>query len=186
MTGEGRPRNGFVDRFDDVNRKANGAMAVAGAVALLGIMVVTVGNMALRTLGAPFAGAFEVVGWLAAICNGLAVGYTQTKDGHVSIDVLTRLMAPRVQAVLRSVIAAVAAVLFAVVTWQMLGYGLRLRAVGTVSDVMRVTYYPFPLLVSLGFAGLTVALVANLLRDLRDVPRLPGRRDGGDSGESSQ
>lgn len=162
-------RGGVVGSVDRLSRGVNGTFAVFAAVPLLGIMLLTVANLLLRMAGAPIAGAFELVGWLAALANGLAVGYTQTKGGHVNIDVLTRLLPRRAESVLAVVITAVSAAFFTVVTWRLVSHAFGLRDVGSVSDVLRIPYYPFTLIVAVGFAGLVLALLADLAREGRKV-----------------
>ena len=75
-----------------VNRGVNGVLAALASISLLAMMLLIVGNMFRRTVAAPFPGAFEVVGWLAAITAALALGYTQLHKGHVDIDIVTRLL----------------------------------------------------------------------------------------------
>ncbi|QBI20403.1 TRAP transporter small permease [Egibacter rhizosphaerae] len=180
MSSEAAARGGLDERVDRVSRRANGALATLAAIAVLSIMLLTVVNMVLRFAGAPIAGSFELVGWLAALTNGLAVGYTQTRRGHVDIDVLTRLMPLRIQAVLRAVMTGVATGFFVIVTWQLVEHGLHLRDVGSLSDVLRVPFYPFTFAVAVGFAGFVLALFADLLRHGREamVPRREGDRTG--------
>ena len=164
------------DPVHAVNRGVNGVLAGLASVSLLSMMVLIVGNMFMRTFAAPFPGAFEVVGWLAAITSALALGYTQLHKGHVDIDVLTRLMPSRVQNILQLLVTLLSAAFFLLVAWRLYGMAGRLQAVGTLSESLRVPYFPFVYVVALGMLGLAVALVADAINNGRTlVADLSGR-----------
>lgn len=171
--------DGARDPVDAVNRGVNGVLAGLAGVALFVTMVVIVGNMVLRAVATPFPGAFEVVGWLAAITSGLAVGYTQLHRGHVDIDILTRALPFRVQAGLQAAVTLVSAGFFLLLAWRLTEMAARLRDVGTVSESLRVPFHHFVYALALGMVGLTVALLADLVHSARAARRGRPHDDGG-------
>ncbi len=130
-------------------------------------MVVPVVNMALRAFGAPFPGAIEIVAWLAALTSGLALGYTQVHRGHVAIALLVERWPKRVQAALEAVISLLAMFLFAVVSYRLMVYAARLAEVGSLSETMKLPYYPFVYALAIGFVSLTLALLFDVWRSVR-------------------
>ncbi len=163
--------------------RALGCVAGAGLVAM---MVATVADMVLRSLGRPLAGSYEVIGWLAAMCTALALGYTQHHRGHVSIDLFVVRLAARPRALIQGLMTLLGTGLFAVVAWRVFKYAGTLREVGSLSETLRVIVYPWVYVVALGCAGLALALLADfwesLLRAFRGRDAVTGaaplRRDG--------
>lgn len=135
--------------------------AVAG-VTLLAMVAVTVLNIALRAVATPLYGTFEVVGWLAAVVGSLALGAAQRDRAHVTIDLVMSRVSVRMQLVVGAVVTLVSAALFALLAQQMWLYGMNFREVGARSDTLRLEYWPVPLVVAVGAAGLVLALVADL------------------------
>ena len=156
----------LLDRF---NLLFNRGLSIVSGVSLVAMVVVTVGEMVLRMFGHPMAGTVETIGWLAAITTAFALGYTQIYQGHVSIDLLTGRLSSRSQAVLGMLVNLVSAVLFVVMTWKIFEYAGVLRETGSRSETMKVIVYPWVYLVSLGCAGLALALLVGFLKSCREV-----------------
>lgn len=152
---------GILDRFNSILNK--GLAFVAGS-SLVAMVLVTVGEMVFRMFGRPMAGTVEIIGWLAAVTTAFALGYTQIHQGHVSIDLLTRRLGRLLQLVASMVVYLISTALFFVVTWNVFGYASVLWETGSLSETMKVIVYPWVYLVSLGCAGLTLALLVDFLK----------------------
>ncbi len=151
------------------NEVVNNWLAWVAVAALVAAMLITVGNMFMRAFYDPFDGAFEVVGWLTAVTTAFALGYTQLKKGHISIDLLFSRMKPRTRSLVDVVGAAAGMVIFALLSWQMFLYGAHLEAIGSTSETLRIGYYPFVYAVALGCGGLVLALLVDVSKRLSDL-----------------
>ena len=60
---------------------------MAGAF-LLGMVLLTCANILCRIFWVPIRGTFELMGFSGAVVTAFALGYTQMKKGHISVDVL--------------------------------------------------------------------------------------------------
>jgi TRAP-type C4-dicarboxylate transport system permease small subunit len=158
---------GAIDRFITV------LAGIAGAAVLV-MLVVTVGNIALRLVGEPYNGTFEVVGMLSVVVNGLALAEAQRHKAHIAIDLLVGKAPVRAQLVIGAVITVVSGVMFFLLAQNLVGYGLNLRDAGSVTESLRLPYWPLALVLALGVCGLVLALLNDLVqigRNLRsDVP----------------
>ena len=54
-------------------------------------------------------------------------------------------------------------VFFSLVAWQSFSRGMRIQSSGEVSETLKVIYYPFIYIVSIGFAALVLNLFVDLL-----------------------
>jgi len=150
--------------LERLSRLVNGALAVAGGLTLVGMMVLTVADMVLRVFGHPLAGTYEIIGWLAAAAMALALGYTQVHRGHVAITLVVDRLGPRSRSVIACLTDMISLLLFAAVAWQVARYGDVLRESGSLSETLKVIVYPWVFIVAVGAAGITLALLIDVIR----------------------
>ena len=145
------------------------ALSGVAAAAVLMMLVVTVGNIVLRLLGQPFSGTFEVVGMLSVIVNGLALAEAQRRKSHIAIDLIIGRAPIRAQLWAGAIVTVVSAVMFALLAQQLVSYGMNLRDAGSVSESLRLPYWPLALVLALGVCGLLLALLSDLGQIARNL-----------------
>ncbi|MEL7564197.1 MAG: TRAP transporter small permease [Dehalobacterium sp.] len=156
----------FVQYLDRASVYLNQFLALLAGCGLLLMVAVIVSNGVLRVVYKPFSGTTEVVGWLCALSSAFGLGYTQIHRGYVEIDVLVQHFPRGVQHVLKIIILIVCTTFFAIVSWQIALYGMNVARNGNLSETMGITFYPLIILVSLGFASLTLTLFVDSLKQL--------------------
>jgi TRAP-type C4-dicarboxylate transport system permease small subunit len=165
--------------LEKFNRWLNGGLAWVAGLALIAMMLFTVGDMVLRGLGRPVAGSYEIIGWLSAGAMALALGYTQLHRGHVAIDLLTTRLGGRSRAAIELVTTLLALLLFAAVAWYLARYGRVLHQTGSLSETLKAIVYPWVYVVAAGAAGLALALLVDFLKSamrLKATLAAPARR----------
>jgi len=158
-----------VDLLNRISALLNKGLAFVAGCCLIAMMLVTVGEMVFRMFGNPMAGTVETIGWLAAVTTAFALGYTQIHQGHVSIDLFTNRLNPRLRAVINILVYLASTALFMVVTWNIFRHAGVLKQSGSLSETMKVIVYPWVYLVSLGCAGLTLALLVDFAKSCVSV-----------------
>ena len=158
-----------MDVLDRISALLNKGLAFVAGCCLIAMMLVTVGEMVSRMFGNPMAGTVETIGWLAAVTTAFALGYTQIHQGHVSIDLFTNRLNPRLRAVINILVYLTSTALFMVVTWNIFHHAGVLKQSGSLSETMKVIVYPWVYLVSLGCAGLTLALLVDFAKSCVSV-----------------
>jgi TRAP-type C4-dicarboxylate transport system permease small subunit len=142
-------------------------MHFLGGVSLVFLMTLTLVDVGLRAMGKPLLGTYELVGYAGGIAIGLAMPVTSWRRGHVYVDTfLTRLPVPA-QMTIHIVTRLVGAALFAVLAWNLLRFGLDLRASGEVSLTLELKYYP----VAFGLAAACAVQGVVLLCQVEQVRR---------------
>ena len=136
---------------------------IAGGVSLLALTLLATMNVALRIFQVPVSGTYEVVSFLGAIVTAGALGYTQKRKDHIVVDILSEKFPAPVKRVLDRVSYALILVFFSIVSWQTFVYGKRLLLTGEMSETLKIPYYPFVFLVSLGFAVLALTIFLDLI-----------------------
>jgi TRAP-type C4-dicarboxylate transport system permease small subunit len=80
-----------------------------------------------------FAGAYELTGLLGVVILSFGIPFVQSLHGHLEIDFVERRLPKPVREGLAVFVALLGSVLFAVISWQMFGYGYTLQTRGVVS-----------------------------------------------------
>ncbi|OUZ12194.1 hypothetical protein BHE97_03130 [Aeromicrobium sp. PE09-221] len=142
----------------------NTGMVRVASVCLVLVMLALIANIVMRVAGSPLNGTFEVVAMLAAVVFGLSLGDAQNHGAHVSIDLLVRHWPRRIRIVVASVVTIVSIALFVQVITSLVVYGQVMRAQGSATESLGIPFWPAVYVVVVGFAGLVLALVADLAR----------------------
>jgi TRAP-type C4-dicarboxylate transport system permease small subunit len=156
-----------VSGFERASLRVNSALAGAAGIALAALMAFTALDVVMRALGRPIAGSVEIIGWLAAASMALVLGDVQVNRGHVAVTLLAERMSGRKLALLDSVNSFVALLLFGTASVVLMRYGITLHSTGSLSETLKVVVYPWVYLVAVGFAGLTLVLLLDLVRSVQ-------------------
>jgi TRAP-type C4-dicarboxylate transport system permease small subunit len=113
-----------------------------GGVSLVFLMLLTVADVVLRACGRPIPGTYELVGFAGALAIGCALPFTSWIGGHVHVDSLICLLPRPGQAILQAVTRLLAMGLFGMLGWNLIRFGLDLRASGEVSPTLELRFYP--------------------------------------------
>ncbi len=144
-------------------------------VVLLLLMFLTVGDVVGRYLVGfipgvgPVPGSFELTEFMLAVIVLTAIGHTQMKDGHISIDLIVAKFSPRVRAIIDTVINFLSLGMFAMVTWQTIKYAQLLLESHDVSGVLRLPVYPFLIVAAIGCFMFCLAMLLSLFQSLKEA-----------------
>jgi len=150
----------------DIERIASGLRRIlmaAGGAALIALVLLATGNVALRVVRVPLGGAYEVVAFLGAIVIAGALGHTQKRKDHIVVDILSGKFPPGVKRVLDGIGYAVSAVLFGTVTWRVFALALTIQRSGELSETLKLPFHPFVYAVAAGFAVFVLTLLLDLV-----------------------
>lgn len=135
----------------------------AGGAALIALVLLATGNVALRIFRVPLGGAYEVVAFLGAIVIAGALGHTQKRKDHIVVEILSERFPPGVKRVLDGIGYAVSAVLFGIVTWRVFALALTIQRSGELSETLKLPFHPFVYAVAAGFAVFVLTLLLDLV-----------------------
>jgi TRAP-type C4-dicarboxylate transport system permease small subunit len=150
--------SGAVTRFEEIT--------LAGGI--LGIAMLTIGNVLARSAGKSLYFAEEVSQFLIVMVTFLGLGYAAGKGRHIRMTAFYDQFPDRWRKVVMLLISSTTALLLFFLAYLALDYALgTVRALGSVSPVLRVPRWLVYLAAPLGFAlaGIQylLAFVKNLL-----------------------
>lgn len=142
----------------------NRSLSWIGGVFLVGMIVLTCGNIVFRLVWVPIRGTFELMGYFGAIVTAFALGYTQMKRGHIAVDVLVNTFSDKRRKVVDTINYTVCFLFFGVAAWQIALKATTLMNTGEITETLRIIYYPFTYGVALGCAVLSLVLFTDLIK----------------------
>jgi TRAP-type C4-dicarboxylate transport system permease small subunit len=154
----------FLDR---VSRFLNRTLLWVAGFFMVAMVLVTCSDIFLRVVWVPIRGSVELVAYFSAVVTAFALGYTQMRRGHISVDVVVSLFPSRLKRFLTSLNSTICMVFFAVVAWRIAKWSTTIWQTGEVSETLRIIFYPFSYGVALGCAVLSLVFLADLVRSFR-------------------
>jgi len=150
--------------LEKINRILNLVFVWIAGICLAAMISVTCANITTRIVWIPIKGTFELMGFLGAIVTSFALGYTQMKKGHTSVDIVVNRFSKRTQKILNGVNFVICAAFFAIAGWQISKYATTLWKTGEITETLRIIYYPFTYGVALGCFLLAFAMLVEFIK----------------------
>ena len=138
-----------------------------GGISLSFMMFLTVVDVIMRSFRRPIVGTYEIVAFSAAIAIGFSLPLTSWMKGHVSVDMLTGKLSPRTRGILNVATRCIVLVVFFLIGWRLIRYGLNLHRVKEVSMTLQMPFYPVAF--GLGVCAFTQCLV--MIGDIIKIAR---------------
>jgi TRAP-type C4-dicarboxylate transport system permease small subunit len=158
-----------MNNFEKISDFLNKILVFVGSVAVLLLMAIATTNAFLRIpfIKSTWRGAYETVGFLGAIVIAFALGYTQKRKDHIVVDILTEKFPKRVNRVLDGVNYFITTIFFAIVSWQVFVWGMKISRSGEVSETLKIVFHPFIYSISFGFAVFSLTLIIDFLKNFK-------------------
>jgi TRAP-type C4-dicarboxylate transport system permease small subunit len=142
-------------------------VAAAGIVAL---MALTFTDVFLRYFfRSPVRGTYEVSGLIGLVIISFALGQTQIRKSHISVDFLTLLLPRKVRTVLASLVWLISLCLSLFISWRSGVYAFSLYQVGETTQTEKISLAPFEYIVAAGFGVLCLVFLVDLINSLSEL-----------------
>ncbi len=150
------PAGRFVGRVSYV-------LAIGAAIVLALMMYITFIDVTGRfVLNRPITGSVEIILLLMGLLVFLGIGLTTFEEGHIRVDVLTRIMPRRLQALVNIVVHCLSLTIAALMCWQLLVVALDQTRELNETQVLGLPVW----IVALVMAACSFTMVAGLLLHL--------------------
>jgi TRAP-type C4-dicarboxylate transport system permease small subunit len=136
---------------------------MVAAIAIVAMMSLTCADVVLRLFRKPVPGTYEIVSFLGAVAVSFAIAHTSAEKGHVAVNLIVRILPKRVQGIIESIVSISGIILFALIAWQSVLYGMDCQRTGEVSLTLQLPFYPVIYGVALGAAAVCLVLLVDLV-----------------------
>jgi len=149
-------------------------ISVAG-VAILAITVLGAADvMSTALLGQPIAGVYESTQTLMVLVVFLSLGFLQTSNGNIAVDILTSRFSRKARAVQFAAAELLGFVFFALLAWQGWIFAVDSFNINEYSaGLVRFPLYPAKFALAIGAAMTAISCVARVLRLPQELDRRP-------------
>ncbi len=154
---------GFLDRVEGLSRYAN----VLGGITLMGVMLLTLADVALRLFRRPIPGAYELVCFLGAFVFAFALPYTSWRRQQIFVDFFINNLSRRARAAIHVVTRCLVAFLFVWLTWNLMSYGADLLRSGELTITLHLPLFPVPYIVGICSALQCLVVFCDLIKIFR-------------------
>ena len=148
--------------LEKISKLMNHAFIFVAGSFLVAMILITCANIFSRLVWVPVKGAFELMGFFGAVVTAFALGYTQAKKAHISVDILVNRFPKRVQKCINGINYVVCMLFFILAGWQISKLADTLRTSGEVTETLRIIYDPFTYGVAVGCLLLSLVLLVEL------------------------
>ncbi len=152
--------------LERITKFLNQVLLVLAGVFLVAMVSLTCADIISRLLWVPILGSVELVALFGSVVTAFALGYTQLRRGHISVDVLISLFPNRVKRILNIINSLVCMGFFAIVAWRITVWSTTLVSTGELTETLTVIYYPFSYAVALGCAVLSLVFLTDCLKSM--------------------
>ncbi|WP_321402921.1 TRAP transporter small permease [Maridesulfovibrio sp.] len=153
----GNQISSLVDKFEALLKNI-------AAVCLIGMALLTGADILSRgVLGTPIFGVEDIVGVLAVLTTGLALGYAQSQKANIGVEFLYSKLNARTRKIVKVTTTSLSAALFSLVTWRLYLYGCSMRESGEVSMTLELPTDMVIFALTFGFGCFTLTLLKELI-----------------------
>jgi TRAP-type C4-dicarboxylate transport system permease small subunit len=115
---------------------------IISGIALAFMMCLTVLDVILRSFRRPIVGTYELVAFSGAVVIGFSVPFTSWLRGHIYVDFLISRFSQKVKNIIHTTTRCMVIVLFFLIGWNLIKYGIDLQKSGEVSLTLQMPFYP--------------------------------------------
>ena len=133
------------------------------ALAIFSMMALTCADVFLRYFfRKPIPGTYEIVALLGAVAVSFAMAHTLVEKGHVAVSLIVQMFPKRLQGIVEIFISIFGIILFGLIAWQSILYGVDCQRSGEVSMTLQLPFYPIIYGVALGAGVVCLVLLVDL------------------------
>jgi TRAP-type C4-dicarboxylate transport system permease small subunit len=130
--------NRFLDQVKSLSRFIN----IIAGVSLVFLMSLTLADVVLRSLKMPIPGTYELVALSSAVVIGFSLPFTSWMRGHIYVDFVLVKCSKGVRDGLNLATRLLVLILFLLIGWNLIRYGIALHRSGEVSLTLNMPFYP--------------------------------------------
>jgi TRAP-type C4-dicarboxylate transport system permease small subunit len=148
----------IIEKLDKWAKLIGQWIAWVGGAGIIIMLALTVADIiGVKIFQSPIPGAIEIVAFLGVIITAFGMAYTQAEHGNIQVEFFVMRLPKRVRAACGVFTSFLGFILFALLCWQSIKYGMTLQQSGEVSMTSRIPFYPF--VYAIAFCCLPVCFV---------------------------
>lgn len=144
-------------------------MTAISCLGLAAMVVVICGDVALRIIGHPVKGAYDIVRVAGAVSIACSLPITTAMKGHVAIEYFFQKLSRRWRVAVDSVMRLLTIGAFLLASYECVGYGVRFLKNSQVTDTIEMPIFWVPWLMAVSFGVTALVVVFHLMYPGREM-----------------
>ena len=132
----------FMEGLLKTTNRISRFLNIIAGVSLTFLMLLTIADVILRGFRRPVVGTYELVAFAGAVVIGFSMPLTSWLRGHIFVDFFILKFSQRVRNIFNIASRGVVIILFFLIGWNLIKYGMDLQKSGEVSLTLQVPFYP--------------------------------------------
>jgi TRAP-type C4-dicarboxylate transport system permease small subunit len=132
----------FMEGLLKTTNRISRFLNVIAGISLTFLMLLTIADVILRGFKRPVVGTYELVAFAGAVAIGFSVPMTSWVRGHIFVDFFILKFSRKVRNIFNIASRGVVIILFFLIGWNLIRYGMDLQKSGEVSLTLQVPFYP--------------------------------------------
>lgn len=116
-------------------------LKMIGALCLFGMAAMTTADVIGRFFNHPIFGSVELVSFMGVIAIATTLSFTHEHKGHIGVELLVMKLPSKIRHLIDLCTGLITLALFALVTWRMVDYSLKIRGSGELSMNLKLPEY---------------------------------------------
>ncbi len=160
----------WVNRVDKFTRSFSHSIEWLG---MIGILLMFFVNL-IDVIGAklflwPLPGATEVIGFSQIVAIAPAIAFTFLLGRHIRVEFILDRFPKRIRAGITSISSFLSLILFVLILWQSILYGISLKKAGEIGSTSHIPFYPFAFFLAFCCVPVCLAFLMEVLQSLKEV-----------------
>jgi len=160
----------MIDRLGKIADKLGRWVSWVAGLGVVSMLALTVADViGIKIFKSPIPGAIEIVAFLGVVITAFSIAYTQSQHAHIQVEFFVPHLPGRLRAGVAAFTSLLGIILFALLCWQSIEYGLSLMASGEVSMPSRIPFYPFVYAIAFCCIPICLILLVEFLKSIMKV-----------------
>ena len=129
---------GFLKTINGISRFLN----IIAGISLTFLMLLTIADVILRGFRSPVPGTYEMVAFAGAVVIGFSLPRTSWLRAHIFVDFFILKFSQKGRDIFNIATRCVVIVLFFLIGWNLIKFGIDLQKSGEVSLTLQMPFYP--------------------------------------------
>ena len=129
---------GFLKTINGISRFHN----IIAGISLTFLMLLTIADVILRGFKSPVPGTYEMVAFAGAVVIGFSLPRTSWLRAHIFVDFFILKFSQKGRDIFNIATRCVVIVLFFLIGWNLIKFGIDLQKSGEVSLTLQMPFYP--------------------------------------------
>ena len=160
----------IIERLDKWAKSISNWIVWIGGAGVILMLALTVADIiGVKIFKTPVPGAIEIVAFLGVIITAFGMAYTQAQHGNIQVEFFVTRLPKRARAACGIFTSLLGLILFALLAWQSVRYGINLQQSGEVSMTSRIPFYPFVYAIAFCCIPVCFVLLVEMIKNIKKV-----------------